>query len=760
MRCMDEPGGRMILKGAGRGSDHRPVSATRRPPGRRTHEFPMVVLRIAILLIFSVGPVERAFAQQAGESEQAKIQLMQDLLADKAVQEWLLKQMQEASRPASAGTAPAPSRNESVGGAVDSRLAEIGLHLRELAAAVPRLPGAIGQASSRLRAESAGFGLTAISLLALAFALVGLVAEWLFRRGTEGLRSWALDADPVVPSRRFYVLALRILLALGSVFVFGAVSFGVFTAFSWPDLLRGIVIRFLVALLIAMIAYKLLDVLLSPGNRRLRYAPLSDAAARHFRNRLVLAAGWYFAGAALIDIARVLELDPKITSLIAYVLGLGLLAIGLEMMWRRPCNGAEKQSDAADAQGTGQGEVARNWVYSGGFLAMWLSWVAGLPGTFFLLLIALALPPLIIVNREMIYNIFRPQSEADVPDKAPTVVAALVERSLRAVLIGGAVLLLAYGWKLGLERLATDAGPANRIVRNVLMVLVILLVIDLIWQLMRTLIDVTLEKASDPGEPNTPEAVRRAKLRTLLPIIRNVLLIFLITLAILMSLSALGVQIGPLIASAGVVGIAIGFGTQTLVKDVVSGMFYLLDDAFRVGEYIISGQYRGTVESFSVRSVKLRHHRGPVFTVPFGELGAIQNMSRDYVIDKFNFTVTYDTDLEKARKLLKQVGKELSEDPDLGPLILEPLKMQSLADFGEYGLQIKVKMKCRPGGQYMVRKKAYPLIKQKFDENGIEFAFPTVRIAEEDAGDLAGNEKAAVAEQLVAKSRAGAAKEK
>ena len=94
-----------------------------------------------------------------------------------------------------------------------------------------------------------------------------------------------------------------------------------------------------------------------------------------------------------------------------------------------------------------------------------------------------------------------------------------------------------------------------------------------------------------------------------------------------------------------------------LVKDVISGIFYLLDDAFRVGEYIQSGTYKGTVESFSLRSVKLRHHRGPVYTVPFGELGAVQNMSRDWVIDKFAINVNYQTDLEKARKIIKKIGQ-------------------------------------------------------------------------------------------------------
>src|SRR5215471_13120825 len=159
-----------------------------------------------------------------------------------------------------------------------------------------------------------------------------------------------------------------------------------------------------------------------------------------------------------------------------------------------------------------------------------------------------------------------------------------------------------------------------------------------------------------------------------------------------MALSAMGVQIGPLIAGAGVVGVAVGFGAQTLVKDIISGVFYLLDDAFRVGEYIQSGNYKGTVESFSLRSVKLRHHRGPLYTVPFGVLGAVQNMSRDWVIDKMMVGITYDADIEKARKLIKQIGKELLEDPELAPHIIETLKMQGVEQFGDFAIEVRMKM--------------------------------------------------------------------
>lgn len=222
----------------------------------------------------------------------------------------------------------------------------------------------------------------------------------------------------------------------------------------------------------------------------------------------------------------------------------------------------------------------------------------------------------------------------------------------------------------------------------------------------------------------------------------------------MMALAEMGVEIGPLIAGASVVGVAIGFGAQSFVRDVIAGMFFLLDDAFRVGEYIVSGNYKGTVEGFSLRSIKLRHHRGPVYTVPFGLLGAIQNQSRDWVIDKLALGVTYDSDLVLAKKLIKQVGLELAQDPEFAPLILQPLKMQGVDQLGDFAVQIRAKMMTLPGEQFVIRRQAYAMIKKAFDENGIRFAFPTVQIAGE--GDPAA---AAVARQALQLTHPAAAAE-
>ena len=126
------------------------------------------------------------------------------------------------------------------------------------------------------------------------------------------------------------------------------------------------------------------------------------------------------------------------------------------------------------------------------------------------------------------------------------------------------------------------------------------------WMVCAALIDQKLVSIQTPEETDQ----RAARLRTLLPIVRGVVAAVLIVMVVLMSLSALGLEVGPLLAGAGVFGIAIGFGAQTLVRDLFSKFFYLLDDAFRVGEYIQSGNYKGTVEHLGVRSIRLRHHRG------------------------------------------------------------------------------------------------------------------------------------------------------
>jgi small-conductance mechanosensitive channel len=453
-------------------------------------------------------------------------------------------------------------------------------------------------------------------------------------------------------------------------------------------------------------------------------------AARFWRRRLVWFVGWFAFGWVIVGFGVHLGYTLEARQLVAYVLGLVLLAIALDAVWRRPA-ALHTDSEAPLPATHRFGRGAANTALSVGIVLLWLLWVMHAMASFWLVLVVIALPLAIGLTRRAVENLLRPPGAPQVADGAPSVLAVCIERGIRAALIIGAVLVLAWGWGVDLVHIHGEETFIGRLADGVLSAVVILLIADLLWQATKTSIDRKLAEAAEVGQPNTDEARRRARLRTLLPIFRNILFVTVIVVAAMMVLAALGVQIGPLIAGAGVVGVAIGFGAQGFVRDVIAGMFYLMDDAFRVGEYIQSGNYKGTVEGFSIRSVKLRHHRGPVYTVPFSMLGAVQNQSRDWVIDKIAIGITYDSDLVLAKKLIKQIGQDLAKDPEFAPLILEPLKMQGVDNLGDFAVQIRAKMMTLPGEQFVIRRQAYAMIKKAFDENGIKFAFPTVQIAGE-----------------------------
>ena len=193
----------------------------------------------------------------------------------------------------------------------------------------------------------------------------------------------------------------------------------------------------------------------------------------------------------------------------------------------------------------------------------------------------------------------------------------------------------------------------------------------------------------------------------------------ILALALLSILVSIGVNVWPLITGLSVFGLAIGFGSQTLVKDVVSGLFFLIDDAFRFGEYIETTGAKGTVEKISIRSVSLRHQRGALATIPYGQIGKIQNFSRDWMIEKLTFRVAFDTDVEKVRKIFKKIGQEIAADPELAGDLLEPFKSQGIAEVEDGTLVIRAKFKAKAGKQTMIRRAALTAVHRAFQENGI-----------------------------------------
>ena len=248
-----------------------------------------------------------------------------------------------------------------------------------------------------------------------------------------------------------------------------------------------------------------------------------------------------------------------------------------------------------------------------------------------------------------------------------------------------------------------------------------------IWMDQKIAEEVGDETPMEPGEGEGGGA-GASRLATLLPLVRNfILTIIAIAIALVMA-SELGFNVAPLFAGAGIVGLAIGFGSQTLVRDILSGAFFLVDDAFRKGEYIDVGDVKGTVEKISLRSFQLRHHLGMLHTIPFGEVKFLTNFSRDWVMMKLPLRLTYDTDVERVRKLIKKLGIDLLDDPVIGDKFLQPLKSQGVIQMEDSAMILRVKFMTKPGEQWVIRKRIFQEIRNLFEREGIKFAHREVTV--------------------------------
>ncbi len=289
-------------------------------------------------------------------------------------------------------------------------------------------------------------------------------------------------------------------------------------------------------------------------------------------------------------------------------------------------------------------------------------------------------------------------------------------------------------------------------IERALDVMVILFMGYVLFHFFRVWIDSKIAEEADDGGAEAELGDEggeggQSRLATLLPLFRGAILAVVVVTIALIVLMELGINVSPLFAGAGVVGLAVGFGSQTLVRDIFSGAFFLMDDAFRKGEYIDIGDVKGTVEKISVRSFQLRHHLGALNTIPFGEIKVLTNYSRDWVIMKLPLRVTYDTDVEKVRKLIKKLGQELLSDPVIGENFIQPLKSQGVIEMQDSAMIIRVKFMTKPGDQWLVRKKVYQEIRELFAREGIHFAHRevTVRLADgKDPEDLTPKQREAV----------------
>ena len=317
---------------------------------------------------------------------------------------------------------------------------------------------------------------------------------------------------------------------------------------------------------------------------------------------------------------------------------------------------------------------------------------------------------------------FRPGSETTIRQ----------ERFIQALrrLCDSLLLLLGIAWLGEVWVLDLITPPADSfqglLVRPVLLAAVTAIAAWIIWLVLSGIIDEKMPRLAAPGDDDEETGERASRLATLLPLVRNLILISIGIVALVVALSALGVNLAPILAGLGVIGIALGFGAQNLVRDIISGIFFLLEDAFRVGEYIDTGRLRGTVEGMSLRSVILRHQNGPVHTIPFGQVQAVTNYSRDWSVVKFNLHLDSAVELETVRKTIKRVGQELLEDSEIGAEFINPLKMQGVTDVLQTTLVVRCKFTSLPGRPTYLQRRALHHLIAAFGAADIRFAAPNI----------------------------------
>jgi len=249
----------------------------------------------------------------------------------------------------------------------------------------------------------------------------------------------------------------------------------------------------------------------------------------------------------------------------------------------------------------------------------------------------------------------------------------------------------------------------------------VLVVAIVVWELFSSAIERYLAAVDDEGRP----VPRSPRFRTLLPLVHTAMMVLIVAMAGLIVLSEIGVNIGPLLAGAGIVGIAIGFGSQALVKDIITGLFILIEDTLAVGEVVDVGNgHAGVVEGISIRCLKLRDVEGTVHTVPFSDVATVKNLTRDYSYYVADISVAYREDTDEVVDVLREVAEQLKADPAFGPFMLAPLEVIGLDRFEASAVIIKVRLKTVPSRQWPVGREFNRRLKKAFDAKGIEMSAP------------------------------------
>ncbi len=561
--------------------------------------------------------------------------------------------------------------------------------------------------------------------------------------GAAGVTEWALRwiiarARPKFPVRQRDTRAVRALFALlGLVFdlvpllVFAAIAYGAVAMALDPLAPTRITLSVLaVATIEARLILCLARAVLLPVDEGALFLPIAAETRNYLYIWVRRFTFWGIYGYAVPEAAWWLGIPGPLYTLMLNLVGLVLALLAIIFL-------LQNRSAIADWIGgdglttSGWGRVRRSladiWQLLAIFyiVGLYAIYALRIEGGFVYVARATTLSVVVIVAARVIARFIRGLSQRGfaVSPHLKAQFPTLEQRANRYVpilsgLASGALYILAaltvlQAWEISAFAWL-DSGFARRLGGDLLSIGMIVLAALAVWEIFASAIERYLGKIDAGGVP------RRTRIRTLLPLLRTSMLSLIVVMSALIILSHLGIDIAPLLAGAGVVGVAIGFGSQALVRDVITGLFILAEDQLAVGDIVDVGKdHAGVVEAISVRTIRLRDQAGTVHTVPFSEVTTVKNMTRDFAFVVARVTISYGEDIDRVVEILRGVSAELMEDETLREVILDPFEYLGVDKLDEFSVVLLVRIRTLPSQQFAVGRAFNRLVTIAFAKHGV-----------------------------------------
>jgi len=651
-----------------------------------------------------------------------------------------------AAREKSDAEAAPPGATDRVLGFMARRLGELGQRLFGAARAFTDLPRLWRGVRSEIGDPAARARWLDIAWKLLAAIGAGLIAEAIIRRLLLGPRG-RLEARAVDSwVTRLTALAARAVLGMTPIVALLGVAYAVMSLVVAGETAAAVTLIVIAANVTARIVLVVARMVLAPGVPALRPVPLRDVDANYlfiWVRRLIVAPIYaVFFIAAL----RELGIDEDAADGLLHVLGLlvALMAVAFVLQNRALVAGwLRGAGDGPAALGDLRARIADIWhvlavLY---VIAVFSVWSLDIEGGFEFVLRATVLTVAILAGARLLMAGFHRLAHRvfalnpDMIRRFPGLESRanrylpLLDRVAAVVILAAAILAVLEAW--GVDAFAWIETPfGQRLTAGLFTVGLIVVVAVMLWEMIDGAITRYLGRAGEPG------AAVGARARTLLPLLRTATLVVLIAVVVLITLSELGINIGPLLAGAGVIGLAIGFGSQALVKDIITGMFILIEDQIAVGDVVKVGSHAGVVETLTLRTLRLRDLGGVVHIIPFGEVTTVENMTKEFSRYIFNVGVAYRENTDEVVAVLHEIGAGMLEDEAWRDDIVEPLEVLGVDSFGDNAVVIKARITTKPIRQWAVGREFNRRMKLRFDELGIEMPFPhrTLYFGEDKAG--------------------------